>query len=762
MKTLHTVFPQLFLCFFISGLTQAADLGNNQVSHEQIEALEAELASAKHEVVRLEAELSKAKQQLAGAGKTVTHREIDVAPAAMTRITSEELQNHGIHDATRVAQQVPGMLFGQSGNEARFAIRGAHTNRTGPESEQVLAIYEDGVPALTTTQALGPYVDVREIEILRGPQGVMYGRNALGGVIAVHSNDPDPSGWDAALQGSIAFSDFTRFEAMLNMPVLETLAIRLAGASESVSGYVNNYVLESDADDLKTRVRQFLRLSARWQPSDDFSLQLKFASLDQNGTGSGMWGYQQVGAMIDGSYYPGHHFAPAGATPDHGPWDIARNMASSAELENLGTTLVLDWNLGFADLEWLANTSKFESMQIFDGDYSNGGNPYNSDFNGWNSFMDTVSSDLRLKSARQGRLDWLVGAHALSSESDWSWLEARDSVQLKPGWDADGLYTTESTAVYASAGFRVSDNTRVFGGLRWYEDQKQLRSGERGSWDGVLWNAGVEHGFSERTISYLRASTGYRPGGINPIAGVPASYDSEQVTAIELGFKSLLAHETLSLDAAAFFNDYSDMQAQSFTILPLPGTAGLMDYLSTAGGKESKGLEIEMQWRPDRHWDIAAQLAWLDAQFDHYTVAQPAGLGEIAGHSTADGLQLDGWQPAFSPEWSFGLQASYLFDVGRWGTFRPVLQTSYTSDYYTNNFNLPGALQPAHQVTDVRLFWDLPGDKLRLQLYIENFTDEEILNATSIYNPVERPDIATFLAAWGDPRKYGLTLSYHY
>jgi len=335
-------------------------------------------------------------------------------------------------------------------------------------------------------------------------------------------------------------------------------------------------------------------------------------------------------------------------------------------------------------------------------------------------------------------------------------------VQLKPGWDADGLYTTKSTAVYASAGFRVSDNTRVIGGLRWYEDQKQLRSGERGSWDGVLWNAGVEHGFSEWTTSYLRASTGYRPGGINPIAGVPASYDSEQVTAIELGFKTLLAHETLSLDAAAFFNDYSDMQAQSFTILPLPGTAGLMDYLSTAGGKESKGLEIEMQWRPDRHWDITAQLAWLDAQFDHYTVAQPAGLGEIAGHSTADGLQLDGWQPAFSPEWSFGLRASYLFNMERWGTFRPVLQTSYTSDYYTNDFNLPGALQAAHQVTDIRLFWDLPGDKLRLQLYIENFTDEEILNATSIYNPVERPDIATFLAAWGDPRKYGLTLSYHY
>jgi nitrate reductase gamma subunit len=158
----------------------------------------------------------------------------------------------------------------------------------------------------------------------------------------------------------------------------------------------------------------------------------------------------------------------------------------------------------------------------------------------------------------------------------------------------------------------------------------------------------------------------------------------------------------------------------------------------------------------------AAQLAWLDAQFDNYTVAQPEGLGDIAGHSTSDGLRLDGWQPAFSPEWSFALTASYLFDAGRWGRFRPMLQTSYSSDYYTNDFNLPGALQQAHQVTDIRLFWDLPGDKVRLQLFIENFSDEQLLHATTIYNPVERPDIATFLAAWGDPRKYGLTLSYHY
>ncbi len=113
------------------------------------------------------------------------------------------------------------MQYGQSGNEARIAIRGTRTNRTGAEAEQVVAIFEDGVSVPTTTQALGPYVDINRIEVLRGPQGVMYGRNAFGGVINIISNEPDPSGWDAAFEGEYGYADGTRFDAMLNVPIRE-------------------------------------------------------------------------------------------------------------------------------------------------------------------------------------------------------------------------------------------------------------------------------------------------------------------------------------------------------------------------------------------------------------------------------------------------------------------------------------------------------------------------------------------------------------
>ena len=280
------------------------------------------------------------------------------------------------------------------------------------------------------------------------------------------------------------------------------------------------------------------------------------------------------------------------------------------------------------------------------------------------------------------------------------------------------------------------------------------------SWDGVLWNAALSYKINENMNSYFSASTGYRPGGINETPGVAASFDSEKLTAYELGFKSILADGDLVLNLSAFYNDYSDIQAQSFTVLPLPGTAGLMDYMSTGGDMESKGVEAEIQWHPGSRWNISANLAWLDAKFKDYEVPAIAGLGYIEGHSMGDMLSLEGWRPALSPEWSFGVQASYIFGIGKGGTLTPMLQTTYVGEHYANDLNLVGAHQGSYTKTDIRLFWDLPGNKIKMQFYLENIEEQDNLNNIIVYNPEENPDIATFLGNWGDPMTYGITMSY--
>jgi iron complex outermembrane receptor protein len=805
----------IIACSFIQlahadGQDQETSPASIEDSRTRVEALQKALSEAKDKVSELETELSKAQstirqleqqpstqfadtdsaEDVTQAGQSATQTvhgaplydehnpqapvaqkdviaekftaESQSRPIAVTRLLEDDIKRGGIRHLDRVADLVPNMQYGQSGNEARISIRGMRTNRTGAEAEQVVAIFEDGVSVPTTTQAMGPYVDINRIEVLRGPQGVMYGRNAFGGVINVISNEPDFRGWDASLEGTIGYADGTRFEGMLNIPILGTLATRIAARSDVHSGYVGNRVLEGDADDLRDRKQQFVRWMTTWKPSDKFNMAVNFASLDQNQTGSGMWGYQQIGAYIDGEYVEGHQFAPDNATPDFGPWVVSRNFASLEDQENLSGTLKLNWDMGFADLKWFINKSTFENQQVYDSDYSNGGDPYNSDFNGWKSSRDTLSSELQLVSNSNGRFDWLAGLYWFDLDSRWHWLETVDGEFLRPEWDIKGRYKTDSKAVFANAGYEIAENLRLYGGLRWYDDNKQIRSGSKDSWSGVLWNAGIEYDFDENMSSYFSASTGYRPGGINETPGVPANFDSEKITAYELGLKSIFADGTLALNLSAFYNDFSDIQAQSFTILPLPGSAGLMDYMSTGGDMESKGIEAEIQWLPGSRWNISANVAWLDAEFKDYEVPALAGLGYIEGHTMGDMLSLRGWRPALSPEWSFGLQASYIVDLGEGGTFTPMVQTSFVGEQYANDINLIGARQDSYTKTDLRFFWDLPGNKLKMQVYIENIEDNENLNNVMIYNPEERPEAATFLANWGDLRTYGVILSYRY
>jgi iron complex outermembrane receptor protein len=111
---------------------------------------------------------------------------------------------------------------------------------------------------------------------------------------------------------------------------------------------------------------------------------------------------------------------------------------------------------------------------------------------------------------------------------------------------------------------------------------------------------------------------------------------------------------------------------------------------------------------------------------------------------------------------SFGLQASYIFNLGKVGTLTPMIQTTYVSEQYANDLNLIGARQKAHSKTDVRFVFDLPGNKIKLQIYLENIQEEANLNNVMIYNPEERPEIATFLANWGDPMTYGFLMSYRW
>jgi outer membrane receptor for ferrienterochelin and colicin len=272
----------------------------------------------------------------------------------------------------------------------------------------------------------------------------------------------------------------------------------------------------------------------------------------------------------------------------------------------------------------------------------------------------------------------------------------------------------------------------------------------------------MEYEFSEQMSGFASVSTGYRAGGNNTAVGVNPEWAPEKLTAYELGMKSILADGKVLLNASLWYNDFTDVQSQSFLVLPYPGSPEATEYTGNGGPLSATGVDAEIKWYPTSNWEIASHLAYTDAKFGSYTAANLAGLGDIPGHTLGDQLSFDGWSPALSPEWVVGLRAAYTFQLRKWGSITPYAQSTYASAYYVNDINLPGVEQGSHTRTDLRVIWQSPNDAFDLQFYYLNGTDEATMNWARVYSPAARPDITTLQANWNNPNTYGVIFNYSF
>jgi len=693
----------------------------------------------------------------------------------------------GINDISRVADLVPGMTWGQSGNEVRIAMRGTRQNHVGTVAEQAVGIFEDGVYVATSTQAFGSYLDVNRVEVLRGPQGTLYGRNTFGGTINVVTNVPEfdkTSGRVSALYGDY---DRVRIEGVANLPLSDTFALRFAAMSDTHDGYVTNTNDPGTGDDLQDEDIQFVRATARWAPTEAFDASLRVTYSDRSTNGTAIWGYQQIGGYLGGVYMPGHQFAPDATDPfpasanfDQGPWTVSRNLKSNADTTSTSTTLTLNWDFESVSLRFIGNQTSFDGQQNYDGDYSDGGDPLNNGFTGWDSAQDTWSTELQLLSNNDGALEWMLGIYLFDQTADWNWQEMVNGVWEVPHWDQQGDYLSDSTGYFGNASYAISDTVRIIAGLRYSEDTKTQKdaldwgvfppvqdpgTGIHGEWDKTLWKAGIEVDFNDNMMGYFTASTGYRAGGINITdPSVPQLYDPEEVTAYEVGLKSTLADGTVVLNLAAYSNQYRDMQAQSFVVSP---GATPLEFTENGGEVDASGLEAELRWMPDEHWNISATLALMDAEFGEYNISKVAGLGDLGGRQDLNDpdaplLSLTGYTPALSPDLTFGLQVGYDIQLAGGSVLTPFFQTNYSGKYSGFDLNLEGGYQDAYTRSDVRLIWLSESGRTEVQAFVLNVEDEAVLNRVVVFNPGENTSLASLQAHWGDPRTWGVRASFNF
>ena len=740
-------------------------------------------------------------------------QDLQEVSSSITALGADDVERAGIIDITGLQQVVPGLKVGSSGGEVRPAMRGARTNEVGVAgtgiAEQIVGIFQDGIYVPTTTAGMGAFVDIERIEVLRGPQGTLYGRNTFAGSINVITNRPNMDEVEGNIKITTGSYNRSAYEGVLNIPLADNLATRIVVASDRHDGFIENHVIAGPSDDLREKNSFYARSITRYEPSDTFNATFRLDYSKKDANSEAIWGYQQIAGYSLTETSPGVYNPNATVTPGHiyqrddverndeGPYDVYRNAMSLDKQEAFSATAILEWYTDSADFKWTSNYSELSGKQFYDNDYSDGGLDFVGGF-GRQDDQKTISTELQVSSNHEGPLQWIAGLYYFDQEADWEWLSSTDTTGngvadsvVVPSWgnpDHDP-HTSDSIAVFGQLRYELSDDLRLVGGLRYNKDEKSFTGDTIPDWDdsAVLWKAALEFDKNDDLMLYASAATGIRTGGANDSRvvsrGADPLYDNEEVMSYEIGMKSTLLDGDMRLNISAFINEYDDVKAQLFavacsdttttdTVLECveTGATQSFEYYENGGGIDTKGIELDMQWYPIDNLAVTGTFTWLDAEFsDDYAVGNDQlrpllGLGNFEGRQDINDnnsqFSFAGWSPAMAPEYTVGLAANYEFGLSNGGALIPHVQITYSDEYYAFDVNTPETKVDAHAIVDARLTW-LINDDVQVDFFVKNLTDEEVLTRAVVHSQiVDAQPINSVQANWNDPRTWGASLKY--
>lgn len=587
----------------------------------------------------------------------------DVA-GSVSAYTGEQLEAIGAQSLSDYVTRLPGVVFNDyQPGVSEVVIRGIAATTYHEQGQTVVGYYVNEIPL---SEPGWPIVipdvdtfDLERVEVLRGPQGTLFGSASLGGLVNYIAKSADASDFDAALQtsvGTTSHSDDMNYavKGMVNVPLIEDkLAIRVVGLERVDAGYVDNVRLNSsDSNELTTRGG---RVSAVFTPTE--TTRLSWLTLYQE-TDLEDQTYVTIPTLTRETYVPEPH-----------------------ETEMLIHSLRLDQELGFGDLTVLGAMADKESALVFDytGNYGENFQAGGPVFGVGEAESKSRNLEVRLSSPGEGFVDWVVGAMYLKSEKDSidrmrqvgieSFLNATDGTgsALAPGDDFDRYIVArddEETAVFGEVTFNFSDTWALTAGGRLFEaksDNSVLRRPgldipagasftQSTSEDGFTPKVSVSWKPSGDLMMYATYSEGFRVGGANPnppgTVTDARAYDSDSVTNYEIGVRSTLAGGALLLDAAAFHIKWDDIQVRLFGPAPT-----FYSYVTNAGGAENDGVEFTGTVRPNDVFEFQTSVTYIDAQVSSFVPDTFAPGGGYAKGTTLPG----------SSEWTISNSVSLGF-----------------------------------------------------------------------------------------------------
>jgi iron complex outermembrane receptor protein len=682
-------------------------------------------------------------------------------PVAVTAFTPEALDKLNVRDLGDLDAQVPNLtIYAARGSTSTVTayIRGVGQADPLWGVDPGVGIYLDDVYVARPQGALLDVFDVERIEVLRGPQGTLYGKNTIGGAIKYISKGL-PKQLDGF--GSITIGNYNELDvkAAVGGPIGgddSGLRGRVSVASMNRDGFGTNTFTGQDVSDKEINAARF-ELGAF--AGDNFDVRFALDWMDDQ---SGVRGARMLAANPLAPAYP----------PLDSRYDIRSGMGNVNDTQMKGGSITANWRLN-DDFALKYIVAKRESDTETNIDFDTTPLPL-VDVRAFYSDQQ-VSNELQLNYDAGGRARGVMGLYWFDGDAGGQVLNHFYNPLLATSLtnplfgDTQGYVNTKSFAVYADWTFDLTSQLKLDVGARYTDEDKHAVALNRFYTNGnytTSWGTAanfdktvnfknvspkisLDYQITPGIMVYGLASRGFKSGGYNiranttavPRSGEP--FGDESVDSYEIGSKMSLLDETLFLNLAYFHNAYKDIQLSVFTSYTLPnGSQSFFGDFTNAGKGTVQGLEVEYQWLPTQHWAISGNLAWLDAKYDEFITA---GVNVAASQRFTNAPDFSG---AINVEWRTALAAG--------GNLSARVGYAYQSEVWPTTDLSPAIRQDGYGLLNAGVIWKM-NDAWSFSLQGSNLADEEY--RTTGYNIGAYGVLTGF---YGPPRQYSLTARYDF
>lgn len=673
--------------------------------------------------------------------------DLQTVPAAVTALSAEAIETRQLSSISDIVTNVPNLVFSQQYGVALVAIRGVAPDGGFTSLDPSVALHIDGVYQPRPGSMNLALTDLDSIEVLRGPQGTLYGRNATGGVINFRLRRPTDT-LEASLSALYGSYDRRRVKGLVSGPVTDGVSARLSGLIEKRRGYGKNLLTGNRYDDEDNLGG---RLALRAEPTSNLTIDF-----------SGYYFLQRVkGPQIEAlSGYDPHGRLravlplPVTLKPHH----VYEYLDPSTRNENWGVTGNIAWDVSdHLTLTSITGLVRSDTRQLYDTvpaaiNYARQLATNRSEY---------VSQEVNL-AIDFGTLGNIVAGLYFGREDNRAFvltdapigLIANVTAPLSLPFTLNQQSTTH--AVFGDATINLAQRLRLLAGLRYNRDAKDAFQSaafsctglqSRLKYDSLTGKAGLQYDLADRVMLYAQYQTGFKAGGFNQsVCG--DDFQPEKIKSYEGGIRARTDDGSLTLNITGFSSDFTNLQVSA--VVPVAGIPSIR--IENAAAAKIKGIEVEGLVRPTRAVRFNVSATYLDARYVDYTTVNSNAINP----SDRVPVNLSGNQITKAPKITVSVGGEADFDVGGI-TVTPRVELYLSSRIFYTPFHDAPLTQPAYTVANAFLTISPPNGRIRASLYAKNFTDTAYIVGGSVSG-----NVGNYRGFYNEPATYGGELSFSF